>query len=231
MKRNAIILAAGFSSRFLPLSEKHPKGLTRVKGEILVERQIRQLREAGIEEIILVTGYKKEQFSYLGQAYGVLLVENKEFAERNNHASIYAAKCYLGNTYICSSDNYFTINPFLPHLEHSYYAAVFSAGPTREWCLNATEEGLITGVTVGGFGSWYMLGHAYWSEDFSKRFLEFLEKEYNHPETRHALWEDLYCRHMESLPLFIRKYPAGTILEFDTVSDLAAFDSNYRNLS
>ena len=50
---NAIIMAAGTSSRFAPLSYEMPKGLISVKGEVLVERQIRQLREAGIEEIVL----------------------------------------------------------------------------------------------------------------------------------------------------------------------------------
>ena len=39
---NAIIMAAGFSSRFAPLSYETPKGLLNVRGEIMIERQIRQ---------------------------------------------------------------------------------------------------------------------------------------------------------------------------------------------
>ena len=57
---NAIIMAAGMSSRFVPLSFEKPKGLLVVKDEVLIERQIRQLLEAGIRQIILVLGYKKE---------------------------------------------------------------------------------------------------------------------------------------------------------------------------
>ena len=45
---NAIIMAAGTSSRFAPLSFERHKALIEVRGEILIERQIRQLREAGI---------------------------------------------------------------------------------------------------------------------------------------------------------------------------------------
>lgn len=41
---NAIIMAAGTSSRFAPLSFERPKALIEVRGEILIERQIRQLR-------------------------------------------------------------------------------------------------------------------------------------------------------------------------------------------
>ena len=51
MNKNAIILAAGKSSRFAPFTYEKPKGLFRVKGEILVERQIEQLLQAGISDI------------------------------------------------------------------------------------------------------------------------------------------------------------------------------------
>lgn len=42
--KNAVIMAAGTSSRFAPLSYEKPKALIRVKGEVLIERQIMQLR-------------------------------------------------------------------------------------------------------------------------------------------------------------------------------------------
>ena len=44
--RGAIILAAGIGRRFAPLSFERPKALFRVRGEVLIERLIRQLREA-----------------------------------------------------------------------------------------------------------------------------------------------------------------------------------------
>ena len=51
---NAVIMAAGTSSRFAPLSFELPKALIAVKGEILIERQIKQLQQAGIKEIYIV---------------------------------------------------------------------------------------------------------------------------------------------------------------------------------
>ncbi len=56
---NAIIMAAGLSSRFVPLSLECPKGLLKIKGEVLIERQIEQLHEAGIKDTVIVLGYKK----------------------------------------------------------------------------------------------------------------------------------------------------------------------------
>ena len=51
---HAVIMAAGTSSRFAPLSYEFPKALITVKGEVLIERQIRQLKEAGINDIYAV---------------------------------------------------------------------------------------------------------------------------------------------------------------------------------
>lgn len=88
---NAIILAAGMCSRFKPLSDTKPKAFLKVKGEIMIERMIRQLIEVEIPEIYIVVGHQKETFSYLEEKYGVHLIENTEYAVRNNLSSIYAA--------------------------------------------------------------------------------------------------------------------------------------------
>ena len=67
--KNAIILAAGMSTRFIPVSYELPKGLISVKGEVMIEREIRQLQEAGIQEIVVVVGYMMEKFFYLRDKY------------------------------------------------------------------------------------------------------------------------------------------------------------------
>ena len=65
INKNAIILAAGKSSNFAPFIYEKPKGLFKVKGQILIERQIEQLKEAGVHEIYVIVGYMKEKFFYL----------------------------------------------------------------------------------------------------------------------------------------------------------------------
>lgn len=95
MYRNAIILAAGKSSRFAPFTYERPKGLFRVKGEILIERQIEQLQEAGIKEIYVIVGYMKEKFFYLEQKYGVTLLVNNTFAKNGNIYSVYVVQTII----------------------------------------------------------------------------------------------------------------------------------------
>lgn len=223
---NAVILAAGTASRFAPLSYEKPKALIEVRGEVLIERQIEQLREAGISEIIIVTGYKAEDFNYLKDKYGVILVNNPYFLTRNNNASIYAVKNYLKNTYICSSDNYFLENPFMSDADASFYSCVYVDGKTEEWCV-CENNGKITDVTIGGYNSWVMLGHVFWSDDFSKRFINILENEYENEETYNKLWETIYIEHIDELCLNIKKYPKDYIFEFDTLDELRTFDESY----
>lgn len=224
---NAVIMAAGTSSRFAPLSYEKPKGLIAVKGEVLIERQINQLREAGIKDIYVVTGYKAQALQYLQEKYGVKLRHNPYYDTRNNNASIKEVEDILSNTYVCSADNYFNQNPFEKEVSEAYYAAVYSNGPTDEWCIKTDQNGFIESVTIGGEKAWYMLGHTFWDENFSKKFVAILDKEYENPKTAGKLWEDIYLEHTDKLHMKMRKYPADFIFEFDTLDELRTFDKSY----
>lgn len=226
---NAVIMAAGTSSRFVPLSYERHKALTEVKGEILIERQLRQLLAMDINDIYIVTGYKAGEFEYLKDKFGVKLISNREYNARNNNSSIYAARDVINNTYICSSDNYFADNPFSAYENGAYYAVLYSEGYTDEWCVRTDSNGYITNVTIGGSDSWYMLGHTFWDERFSSRFIDILSGNYNNPSTADMLWENIYIDNIDKLPMQARKYPGNSIYEFDSLDDLRKFDSDYVN--
>lgn len=221
-------MAAGTSSRFVPLSAETPKGLLEVKGEVLIERQIRQLREAGLEDIAVVVGYKAECFSYLETKFGVDIVLNEDFSRYNNTSSIIRVLDRLANTFICSSDNYFPGNVFADNPEHSYYSALYAQGETGEYCIGHNASGIITEVSVGGHNAWYMIGHVYFSKDFSEAFKSLLAGEYSRDDVRNGYWEDVYISHIRELPpMRIKKYGNHEIEEFDSLDELRAFDSSY----
>ena len=221
---NAIIMAAGLSERFAPISYERPKGTLRVRGEILIERQIRQLHEAGIADITVVVGYKKEYFFYLAEQFGVTIVVNDAYLTRNNNSSLWRVRKRLGNTYICSSDDYFTSNPFDSHVYQAYYSAQYVEGPTEEWCITTGPGDRITDIEVGGTDAWIMLGHVYFDRTFSAAFRRILEAVYHLPETVSKLWESIYLDHIKSFDMVIRRYPDGIIHEFDSVDELRTFD-------
>lgn len=227
MKRNAIIMAAGTSSRFLPISYEYPKAFLKVKGEILIERQISQLKEAGIQDITIIVGYKAEQFQYLEKKFDVQLVYNCDYSIYNNTSSLIRVLDKLKNTFICSSDNYFSQNVFIEQTDFSYYSAIYQEGKTSEYCLSYNQNNEITKVEIGGENSYVMLGHVYFTEDFSKQFIEILKKEYQLEENRKKLWEQIYMEHLDKLILKIKKYPKNIIYEFDSLDELRQFENNF----
>lgn len=223
-------MAAGTASRFVPLSAERPKGLLVVKGEILIERQIRQLQDAGISDITIVAGYKAELFEYLKDKFGVAIVRNDDYYRYNNTSSIIRVLDKLDNTYICSSDNYFPENVFLEEPSQSYYSALYADGKTGEYCLTIDSEDNITEVAVGGHDAWYMIGHVYLSEDFSKAFRRLLAAEYEKEETKQGYWEDVYICYINELPsMKVHRYKEHEIAEFDSIDELRLFDESYLN--
>ncbi len=224
---NAVIMAAGMSSRFAPLSYEKPKGMLVVKGEVLIERQIRQLQETGIRNITIVVGYMKEKFFYLQDKFGVDIVINEDYYRYNNTSTLIRVLDRLKNTYICSSDNYFVENVFEKYVYDSYYSAVYFPGKTDEYGLKTDKNGIIKEICYGAEDMWCMLGHAYFSKRFSKKFSDILLKAYDTGNTKKELWENLLARNLTQLNIRIRCYDEDKVLEFDSLEELRAFDNRY----
>lgn len=234
METNAIILAAGKSTRFAPFTYERPKGLFRVKGEILIERQINQLIEAGVKEIYIVVGYMKEKFFYLEQKYPMVhLLINNQFGSKGNLYSLYVAKEYLHNSYISYADYYFTENPFLNDQyvcmpeRKSYHACIYREGKFNEFSCTKSDANVITHVDLGGRDQMAMVGHAYFNENFSTRFVEFLDKEINEFRVKSLFWEEYFERHIKELTLYAKPLKEGEVFEFNSIDDLCQFDSDF----
>lgn len=225
--QNAVIMAAGMSSRFAPLSYEVPKGLLKVKGERLIEREIEQLQEAGIEDITVIVGYLQEKMFYLAEKYGVNIVVNNDYYKYNNCSSLMLVRDQLSNTYICSSDNYFAENPFEKYIYRGYYSTIFVEGETDEYCATEDSNNMIVDIQIGGKDTWAMVGHVYFDRAFSEKFVEILEKEFKHEPYKEQLWEDYYTRNVHELHLEARHYSADIVKEFDSLDELRQFDDRY----
>lgn len=224
---NAIIMAAGMSTRFAPISYEVPKGLLKVRGEILIERQIKQLKETGIDDITVVVGYMAERFLYLKDKFGVKVVLNPDYYRYNNTSTLMRVIKDIRNTYICSSDNYFTKNPFEKYVYRSYYSAIKIEGKSDEWGLITDRKGLIKGIDHRPENMYCMMGHAYFDKDFSKKFCKILKEQYELPGIKEALWETVLENNLKELPIYIKKYDSDVIKEFDSLEELRDFDDKY----
>ena len=226
--RNAVILAAGSATRFIPLSLEQPKGLYEVKGEKLIERQIQQLTEAGIADITVVVGYKKEMFLYLREKYGVKLVFNPLYNMKNNIESLYLARQELGSTYVCACDSYYIENPFNQYEFQSFYAGYSTEDRESEMYVRIDSDNRITDMNEDRDGGLLLLGHSYWNAEFSAGFIKLAEEDREIGAYSDRFWEWLVKDRLQSLPPFyFKEYAPGSIFEFDYFEQLRAFDSDY----
>ncbi|MDO4168077.1 MAG: phosphotransferase, partial [Eubacteriales bacterium] len=186
--------------------------------------------EAGIAEIYVVVGFMKERFFYLEQKYeGVQLVVNNAFDKKGNLLSIYAAREHFGNTYVCCADQYFVVNPFCEEPDYSYRACTFQEGRFQEFQVAMSNEGIITDFHVGGHDSYCMVGHAYFTQSFSEKFLALIEVEKEEFGVANLFWEEFYARHQKDLTLHGRIMEENEVLEFDSVEELRSFDQDFLN--
>lgn len=224
---NAIILAAGKSKRFKPISDYCPKGLSIVKGEVLVERQIKQLQAVGITDITLVVGYKKEMFFYLEDKYNVKIVVNEQYDTQDNISSLRLVLDRLDNTYICSVDNYYPENLFNVYEYRGFYSTIYVESNTDEWVVTTDEYGYINDVTIGAPSGHIMLGFVYFDRQFSENFRQVILDVEGIDEYNHHVWEYLYMKHLDRLKLEIKEFDKTSILEFDTVDDAIYYDKDF----
>ena len=160
--RSAVILAAGAGLRMAPIGMETPKALLEIKGEVLIERLIRQLREAGVQEICVVVGFMMERFEYLIDEYDVELLVNSEYAGRSNLHSLALAADRISNSYVIPGDLWFRDNPFRREELYSWYMVSTLMDPESELRVNRKQELVYVPENASGNT---MLGCAYLCEE------------------------------------------------------------------
>lgn len=105
----AIILCAGKGTRLQPLTLNKPKPLLEIKGKTLLENAILHLRKCGVEEIIVVTGYKHHLFDPLEKKLNFKKIVFENYASTNSAASLKCVqKEITKGTFILNGDLFLT---------------------------------------------------------------------------------------------------------------------------
>lgn len=69
-----------------------------------------------------------------------------------------------------------------------------------------------------------MIGQVYFDRAFSETYVPLLDAVYDNPATADKLWEHIYLDNIKKLDMVARRYPAGTIFEFDSLDEVRQFD-------
>ena len=224
--KNAIILAAGFGMRMVPINTEIPKGLIEINGERLIERIIRQLHEAGVNEIYVVVGFMKEQYEYLIDEYGVELVVNPEYATKNNLHSMRLVNHHISNTYIVPCDIWCSNNPFRRYELYSWYMVSDMVDSESRVRVNRKLELVETTQNSGGNT---MVGIAYITlneaESVKNRIVE-LDGLRKYDE---SFWEEVLFEE-NRLMMEAKMVHSTEVIEIDTYEQLREIDSNSNQL-
>jgi CTP:phosphocholine cytidylyltransferase-like protein/thiamine kinase-like enzyme len=220
---SAIILAAGKSSKFFPPLYDRPKGLFEYRGEVLIERQIRQLHEAGIKDITVVIGYEKERFFYLEQKLGVRLVVSTGWEGQGSLASMALVRDKLGGSFLCYSDHWYEENPFLGFKPDGRSVRMLQSqqDARREFVVEKAFDGRLSNMRSGAPLGLCMVGAAYLTPEFATRLMAFWDAERTYLGTKSLFWEQLWGRHADELALYGIPAPVG-YREFDSLGDFGA---------
>lgn len=224
--KNAIILAAGFGMRMVPINTETPKGLLEIKGERLIECTIRQLHEVGITEIYVVVGFMKEQYEYLIDEYGVDLIVAPDYASKNNLHSLKTAADHLSNSYIIPCDIWCEKNPYSRNELYSWYMVSDMVDDDSTVRVNRKQELVVQKEQAGGNA---MIGICYLLEAESAVVRERLEELGRDSRYDGAFWEETLYR-KDRMIVTARVVHAADAVEINTYEQLREIDSDSSQL-
>ena len=226
--KRAILMAAGFGSRMVPITLNTPKPLVRVKGVRIIDTLIDALLAADITEIYVVRGYLAEQFDQLLYKYPMIkFVENPQYNEANNIVSVMHCGDKIRNAYIMEADLYLR-NPEL--IQKYQYRSNYLAIPverTDDHCMFA-ENGIIKGGSIGGVNCHLTVGISYWTDSDGERLVDHIKEVVQSPGGKEQFWGSVPLRyHAKDYVVYIRECAMEDVTEIDSFKELKELDPVY----
>lgn len=226
--KRAVLLAAGFGSRLVPVTLNTPKPLVRVKGTRMIDTLLDAIIAAGIEDIVIVRGYLGEQFDQLLYKYPhIKFIENPSYNESNNISSAMCARYLLQNAYVLEAD----LVLYNPKLISKYqYTSNYLGVPvdiTDDWCFE-TKSKVITKIKIGGTDCHHMFGISYWNAEDGAKMSEHIKAVFNMPGGKERYWDQVALEYfIKDYKIEVRECTFDDIVEIDTYSDLKELDKTY----
>ena len=227
--KRAIIIAAGEGNRMRPVTENVPKPLVSVNGTRIIDTSIRALKENGIHEIYIVTGYRKEQFYRLYENDpDIQILENPYYLKGNNVTSMYVAREYLPDSFVIEGD--ILVNNAAVYsaiIEESAYCGKWMQF-APEWAVQ-TENGHIVSCSINGEkDASRVWGISMWTEEDGRKLSELIRQQFEEKKDWSVYWDEIaLMKNPGMFKIGIRKIQESDLTEIDTVTELAAIDPSY----
>lgn len=227
--KRAIFIAAGFGSRLVPLTINSPKPLIRVNGVRMIDTLLDAVYTAGIEEVIIVRGYLREQFDQLLYKYpNIKFIDNLEYNEANNISSAMKVRHLLQNAYVMEADLVLSNPKLITKYQYTSNYLGVKTDMTDDWCFETNRNRIITKLAIGGENVYHMFGISYWNEKDGKQLKEDIKATYDLPGGKERYWDQVALEYFKkNYQVEVRECSFDDIMEIDTYSDLKKVDHHY----
>ena len=227
--KRAVIIAAGFGSRMVPITLNTPKPLVRVNGKRIIDSALDALVDIGIEEIYIIRGYLGEQFDQLLYKYPTIkFIDNPHYNEANNISSIKLAGELLKNSYVLEADLLVYNKEIIKKYQYSSNYLGIYTDRTDDWCMYVNKDGIVNKLSIGGHDCYQIVGISYWTEEDGIKLAKDVEKVFLSAGGKERYWDQVpleYC--IDNYAVSVRPCEFKDIIEIDTFSELKAIDKSY----
>ena len=226
--RKAVILAAGFGSRLAPVTLDTPKPLVKVNGVRIIDTLLDALVAKGITNIIIVRGYRREQFDQLLEKYPTIhFIDNPEYNITNNISSAVCAVDSIDRCYICEADLYISNPDVINRYEYTSNYLGAKVSETDDWCFK-NHNGFVDGYQMGGTDCYQAFGISYWNSEDAEKLKADLQRVYHARAGKENLWEQVPLKiARKNYKLEVRTCLKSDMIEIDNFIELIAADASY----
>lgn len=227
--KNAIIMAAGFGERMIPVTLHRPKPMVRVNGVRIIDTLLDALIAAEVENIYIVRGYKKEIFDELKDKYPtVTLVDNDEYKTSNNISSIMRVIDKLDTCYICEADLLVSNPNVIRKYQYSTNILGSYSLETDDWCFKMVD-GCARDFQKGNTYCFNEYGISFWDKKDSEELRSDYSKVYNEFDNgKNYFWDFIpLILFKEKYKVEIRECSKSDIIEIDSYHELKLLDPSY----
>lgn len=227
--KTAVIMAAGFGERMVPATLKRPKPMVTVNGVRIIDTLLDALIAAGIKDIRIVRGYKKEIFDELLEKYPfITFIDNDDYNKTNNISSAMMGIENVKSCYLCEADLIIYNPDVIRKYQYSSNILGSYSFETDDWCFRM-KNGCVSDFQKGNTFCYTEYGISFWSEadiemlkaDYSKVFNEY-------ENGKNLFWDYIpFILFIDKYNIEIRPCNKSDIIEIDSYQELVLLDPSY----